>query len=331
MVCLCSIGETAQARWRKRRAFTLVELLVVIAIIGILIGLLLPAVQAAREAARRAECSNHLKQLVLGVHNFHDAHRAFPPNIVSSYDPTGPSWSWLAHVLPQLEETNLYDQAKVVGSPANDINQSLPQIAKQVTTFLCPSDPDAWNGPVSHPSNFDMLDPALGPLTYEMTSYRANIGSNWGGGAPGSATWWGTDPQWCNPDPGNSDPNTTYDGCTRGNGVIWQSRPIRIADLKDGTSNTIIIGEALTGKDYQNAWCHADNAIATCSYPPNAKNPATGQDYPPDEWWNRYAFTSQHPGGVQFAMTDGSVRFIQETIELDAFRALGTRAVGEVP
>jgi prepilin-type N-terminal cleavage/methylation domain-containing protein/prepilin-type processing-associated H-X9-DG protein len=312
-----------------RPAFTLVELLVVIAIIGILISLLLPAVQAAREAARRSQCANNLKQLVLAVHNFHDAHGAFPSNRVTTYDPTGPNWSWLARILPQVEQEALYRQAKVVGNPPNNINQSLPQIAQRVAAFLCPSDPDAWRGPVSHASNFDMLDPVLGPLTYEVTCYRANIGSNWGGGAPGSATWWGTDPQWCNPDPCNSDPNTTYDGCGSGNGVIWESSPIRITDVKDGSSNTIILGEALTGKDYQNAWCHADNAIATCSYSPNAKN-AAGQDYPPDEWFNRYAFTSQHPGGAQFAMTDGSVRFVQETIPLAVFRALGTRGVGEI-
>jgi prepilin-type processing-associated H-X9-DG protein len=108
------------------------------------------------------------------------------------------------------------------------------------------------------------------------------------------------------------------------------NRPLRITDVTDGTSNTFLIGEALTGKDYQNAWCHMDNAIATCAYPPNAKSPLTGKDYPPDQWWNRYAFTSNHTGGVQFAMTDGSVRFIADGIDLALFRALGTRAVGEV-
>lgn len=115
--------------------------------------------------------------------------------------------------------------------------------------------------------------------------------------------------------------------------MIWESKcgPIRIGDITDGTSNTIVLGEALTGKDFQNAWCHADNAIATCAYPPNAKNPATGQDYPPDQWWNRYAFTSNHPGGAQFATADGSVRFMQDSVALAVFRALGTRAGCEPP
>ncbi len=327
----CPISASDSRRSLHRHGFTLIELLVVIAIISILIGLLLPAVQKVREAASRAACTNNLKQLGLAVHNFHSARGKFPTNNIYSYDPTRPNWSWLANILPEIEQNNLYVAANIGGNPPNNINQSLPQIAMQVKLFLCTSDPDAFRGPVMHPSNFDMLDPALGPLTYEVTCYRANIGSNWGGGPPGSALWWGTDPQWCNPDPTNSNPATAYDGCAFGNGVIWENNsPINILNVTDGSSKTIMMGEALTGKDYQNAWCHMDNAIATCAYSPNAKSPLTGKDYPPDQWWNRYAFTSAHPGGVNFGMTDGSVQFISDSISLAVFRALGTRALGEV-
>jgi prepilin-type N-terminal cleavage/methylation domain-containing protein len=317
--------------WRSRGGFTLIELLVVIAIIGILIGLLLPAVQKVRENASRTQCINNLKQLALAVHNFHSAQGHFPPDSCYTYDPTAPNWSWLANMLPYIEQGNLYVQANIGGSTPNAINQSLPQIATQVKTFLCPSDPNAFNGPVSYPSNFDMYDPVLGPLTYAVTCYRGNCGSNWGGGPPGSALWWGTDPQWCNPDPTNPDPDTTYVGCGFGNGVIWETNsPITFLSVTDGTSGTFMIGEALSGLDYQNSWAHMDNAIATCAYPPNAVNPATGQNYPPDQWWNRYAFTSNHTGGVNFAMTDGSIQFVSNTIDLTLFRALGTRAAGEV-
>jgi prepilin-type N-terminal cleavage/methylation domain-containing protein/prepilin-type processing-associated H-X9-DG protein len=316
---------------RQRPAFTLIELLVVIAIIAVLIGLLLPAVQKVREAANRIKCANNLKQLGLAVHAFHDTRNTFPPNNFYTYDPTRPNWSWLANLLPMLEQGPLYQAANIGGNPPNNINQSLPSIAQRVPIFLCPSDPDAFTGPRSYAANFDMLDPVRGPLTYEVTCYKANIGANWGGGPPGSSLWWGTDPQWCNPDPNNSDPKTTYDGCAFGNGVIWETnRPVRLTDILDGTSGTIMIGEALTGKDYQNAWCHMDNAIATCAYPPNAKSPITGKDYPPDQWWNRYAFTSAHPGGAQFCMADGAVRFITDSIAVAQFRGLGTRSLGEV-
>jgi prepilin-type N-terminal cleavage/methylation domain-containing protein len=315
----------------RRRGFTLIELLVVIAIIAILIGLLLPAAQKVRESASRIQCTNNLKQLATAVHNFHAAQGKFPPNNIYTYDPTMPNWSWLANILPFIEQDNLYNAARIGTNPPNAIDQSLPQIATRVKAFLCPSDPNAFNGPVSHASNYDMNDPVLGPLTYEMTCYRANIGSNWGGGAPGSAFWWGTDPQWCNPDPNNPNPATTYDGCANGNGVIWENNnPITILGVTDGSSSTFMIGEALTGLDNMNSWCHMDNTIATCAYPPNAKNPVTGQNYPPDQWWNRFAFTSAHPGGVMFAMTDGSVQFVANGISLPLFRALGTRSVGEV-
>jgi prepilin-type N-terminal cleavage/methylation domain-containing protein len=322
--------ETGPGR-RQRPAFTLIELLVVIAIIAVLVGLLLPAVQKVREAANRITCSNNLKQLALGVHNFHDERGTVPPNSIYTYDPTQPNWSWLAHLLPMLEQDNLFHATLIEGNPPNNINQSLPQIKTKVKAFLCPSDPDAFGQPQSHAVNFDMNDPVLGPLTYEVSCYRACIGANWGGGPPGSPLWWGTDPQWCNPDPTNSNPATTYDGCAFGNGVIWETnKPIRLTDVADGTSNTFLIGEALSGKDFQNAWCHMDNTIATCAYPPNAKNPATGQDYPPDQWWNRYAFTGNHPGGVMFALTDGSVHFVADSIDLAIFRAMATRSGGEV-
>jgi hypothetical protein len=164
------------------------------------------------------------------------------------------NWSWLANLLPELEQDNLYQQAGVGAYPPNNINQSLPQVVVRVKTFLCPSDGLVWGAPQSHPDNYDMFDPVLGPLPYSVSCYRANTGANWGGGPPGSALWWGTLPQWCVADPNNNNPNTQYDGCAAGNGVIFETNhPLRITDITDGTSNTFLIGEALSSKDHMTA------------------------------------------------------------------------------
>jgi prepilin-type N-terminal cleavage/methylation domain-containing protein len=326
---------THRSKRERRAAFTLIELLVVIAIIAILISLLVPAVQKVRDAAARAQCSNNLKQLALAVHNYHDARKTFPPNNVYTYDPTTPSWSWLVNIMPMIEQDGLYNQ---LGAPRGiSIDKSLPGIAMAVSLFRCPSD-DYPLDPTQQPSNYDMNDPSLGPLSYTAGNYKANVGSNWGGGAPGSPYWWGTDPQWCVADPANSNPASAYDGCGFGNGIIWDytnpaapnGMPIRFAAVLDGTSNTIMLGEAAAGLDFQNSWQHADTAIATCAYPPNHRNPATGGLYPPADWFNQYSFTSLHTAGVNFALTDGSVRFITDGIDLTTFRAMGTRNGGEI-
>ena len=154
---------------RQTAGFTLVELLVVIAIIGVLLGLLFPAVQKVREGANRTQCANNMRQVAIAVHTYLEARGTFPPDTLYSYDPTMPNWSWLANILPLIDDGSLYDAAKIGGtppnSPPNNINQSLPEIAQFVKTFLCPSDPDSYQGPQSHDVNFDMLDPVLGALT----------------------------------------------------------------------------------------------------------------------------------------------------------------------
>ncbi len=308
-----------------RAAFTLIELLVVIAIIAILIGLLVPAVQQVRESAARTQCANNLKQLALACHAYHDAYKRFPLNSLYTYDPTAPNWSWLAHLLPYVEQGNLYQQANVAGNPASNLNQRLPVIAWRVGLFLCPSDPLSESGPRTDVGNYNLADPVLGQLPGGVTNYRGNLGANWGGAAPGQPGWWGTDPRWCNPDA-----NGNYDGCGAGDGMIWDSnRSLRITDVRDGTSNTFLIGETRVGWCVLTSWAHSDSAIATCAIPPNVKQP-DGTEYPMQQWWNTYSFSSVHPGGVQFAMTDGSIRFVIDSIDLATYRAMATRSRGDV-
>src|SRR5207249_5334200 len=132
MCLLCDVRGRAPSSGPSRRAFTLVELLVVIAIIGVLIGLLLPAVQKIRHSANRISCANNLRQLALAAHNYHDTLGTLPSDKLFTYDPTGPNWSWLARILPQLEQDNLYRAARIGTNPPNNINQSLEQIATRV-------------------------------------------------------------------------------------------------------------------------------------------------------------------------------------------------------
>jgi prepilin-type N-terminal cleavage/methylation domain-containing protein len=202
---------------RRRRGFTLIELLVVIAIIAVLIALLLPAVQAAREAARRVQCVNNLKQIGLALANYHDAIGSFPMSyagrrlFVDGSTDTAQGWGWGSLILPQMEQPSLY----------NAINMSLPVEAPQNLTvvrtmiagYLCPSDPT--------PGTTFPVDDGTGVVLANVspTSYAACVGN----------------------DAADSTTGLNNDGI--GNGVLYRNSRIRMADILDGTSQTIVIGE----------------------------------------------------------------------------------------
>jgi prepilin-type N-terminal cleavage/methylation domain-containing protein len=306
-----------------RRAFTLIELLVVIAIIALLIGLLLPAVQKAREAAARTTCANNLKQLALAVSNYHGPNQRLPINQYGDYsDPSAyggayeysTSWSWLALILPYLEQQTLFNSG---GIPSTRLDQSSASAAV-VKTFLCPSDSAISVGSYPEVSHYLRTGFLVG-----LTNYKGVQGANF--------CW----SPWVNP-------GTNGCGCEpwdTGDGLIypmdWQ-HPKRFTDITDGTSNTLLIGEDTWRADVPGpgrygkgfAWCHAVEACLTCAIPPNAMPPGGGE-FPPDDWINRHGFKSKHTGGVQFATADGSVRFISDSIPLGLYRALATCAGGE--
>jgi prepilin-type N-terminal cleavage/methylation domain-containing protein/prepilin-type processing-associated H-X9-DG protein len=315
--------HTNAMRQRGPRGFTLIELLVVVGIIAILVALLIPAVQHVREASNRAACANNLKQLALAVHAFHDRMKRLPNAQFDGpygYGPDSPAWSFLAQLLPDLERNDLYRQG---GIPDKTLRASGVADA-QIEVFLCPSDGYSAAGPRTDAGN-------LPGFPVGQTNYKGVSGANWGDDLEGRG---GRDfpTEWR-----NIGANGSFDGHSNGDGMFFRMDwlyHLRFADVTDGLANTFMIGEDLPGETQWCSWPYANNAYATCAIPPNLIRPAGTQPGSSDpvywSWENNESFRSRHPGGLQFALADGSVRFVSEDIELETYRALATRDGGEV-
>ncbi len=308
-------------RRRGRRAFTLVELLVVIAIIGILVALLLPAVQSAREAARRMSCGNNLKQVALATHNFHDTYKEFPYATRDRLEgDSGDTWSTgFIQILPFLEADAMaqrWDNEEPRNSTDDHDGDGWTNALLQqqvIPTYLCPS----------------MVLPA-GPLG--AAENRAPSSYLFSAGTPSSVMlhygvyFPGGEPAF----DGAIVPIKTHIAPPAAAGPNHR-RPTRFADITDGTSNTFLAGESdfmprgVPSTDMGAVW-----AYGYIGYSWGTSNRKLNDHNIPTTAGTYGCFRSQHPGGVEFALTDGSVRFVTETIDHSVYQAVSTRAGGEV-
>jgi prepilin-type N-terminal cleavage/methylation domain-containing protein len=341
---------------RKLRAFTLVELLVVIAIIGILVALLLPAVQAARESARRMQCTNNVKQIVLGVHNFHNSYGTVPPSVAFTKTAGfGKGWGWLTYMLPFIEQKALYDSINF-NAECCCKSQVLVHNAN-IAGFTCPSDPkrDFFTDRNISTSSCSDGSGVLGtPAKYRArpSNYLGSFGDGFIVGDTVQYTWGASAMTkygcgGCSQTSGGGavgancpQPTTGFGGGLNHRG-IWDylnsDRPIRFANISDGLSNTIMVGHnsSIAG-DSDMVWFTNTGNVNGTSLPMNFNiRPSVQQQsfYCPGcslgQPWRGRGFQSHHPTGSVFGMSDGSVAFLSESIQQRAYNALGSRAGGE--
>ncbi len=340
---------------RRVGGFTLVELLVVIAIIGILIALLLPAVQAAREAARRAQCSNNLKQIGLGLHNYHASNKTFP--FAWMLDLPGGNLlalnvqCWGTRILPFMEQGPLYDRYDSRFPAVNELAPLYPQVQENlaviqtvVPAFVCPSTPADGEARIydsnlapGFPLSWTAAPSDYCAITGVLDDFATLAYANYPGGAGGQR-----------------------DGVMRvnGNDPTDPSKPVNrdssaIASIRDGTANTIMVGERVGGGEiYLKGGQRAPSGTPWDEF--RLQNGGGWGDFLNGEQWyegslydgtpgvdggpcavnctNRRGagFFSFHPGGAQFLLADGTVRFISETVDAFVFASIGTARKGEV-
>ncbi|MBL8809874.1 MAG: DUF1559 domain-containing protein [Planctomycetaceae bacterium] len=312
----------------RKSGFTLIELLVVIAIIAILVALLLPAVQQAREAARRTQCKNNLHQLGIALHNYHDVFNKFPPGSFWNNVNGGRTYqqgSLLTHLLPYVEQSNMFNQIPFNSPPAPSYNvndATLPdgRLMRQVffvPGFVCPSD-TAGN-------RFNNVSTVQ---NYAGSKGASNAGSPTGGNPAQSPT--------C------PDKYLGYRmGDTHASGVSGpfhrNGRSDSMKDCPDGLSNTIYIGEVRPecSNHMRQGWLQANNGqgMASTIYPINLNTCVeaanTGCNWV-NNWTDEFGFRSRHTGGAQFLLGDGAVRFISENIDHTTYNRLGAKADGQV-
>ncbi len=313
------------SRNRRRLAFTLIELLVVIAIIGILVSLLLPAVQQIREAARRTQCANQLKQQSLAMLQYEEANRRYAPGFTYPHNAM-----WSAFILPYIDAGNLYDTLDVedfwaeatTSTPGN--TKALEQV---LPVFLCPS-------------------AAIEPSQFDASMGANRVYSCYLACASGLRDREAGDLPWCG--------MNRYEGYPESDGIFFMNSAVRHAEITDGTSHTVLIGETLPDQDffdidfsdnvqkvdhwiigssemrnYPMALTTGSNEVSEClgstACPPNSLRLP---DAPIDH--KELCFGSAHSAGMNISFADGHISFLADTIDLGIYSALGTRAGGEL-
>lgn len=333
----------------RRAGFTLVELLVVIAIIGVLIALLLPAVQAAREAARRSQCQNNLKQVGLALQIYHDVHKMYPKGSAGG---EGALWSY--YIMPYFEQANLQNLL-TVSTTSDGFNWAHPG---PYTPESVANNPSYKNMIACEtPINVFQCPSAGFPLggQYDIT------GDNWHVAARQPCSYLGSASGYAINQNHRDDDRVPMGSL---DGVLFNHSEIGIKDITDGTSNTMLLGEALHDveivdrdggvrreaklgdrKDHwyigsddvdtgslnppTGGWDFSE-ALGSTAVPMNMQNQVTGSgcdDIPgPDCQRLQLSFGSPHPGGMQLAHCDGSVAYLGEDVDLIVWRDLATRA-----
>ncbi len=290
----------------SRPAFTLVELLVVIAIIGVLIGMLLPAVQMVREAARRTACSNNMRQLGLAAMNFESAHHHLPPGWITRDGITpvdDPGWGWSAQLLPYLEAQNLYEQIDLSTAIDDPGHQSVRETPLPI--FMCPSDPAPRLVNLDVHIDGGHPGPLSGPLPQGGSHSEFLVGRSNYSGVFGN--------------------NEISESPGAGNGMFFANRRIRLADVTDGLSNTMMIGERRNDH----------GTVSWLGVVPWVDDPASrivgAADHTPNHPAGHFEdFRSYHPAGINVVRADGSTHFVPETIDQEIWGDMATRSGGEV-